>query len=98
MGQVASQTLKNLKVETQSVKLPILRPLIGFDKIEIERIAKEIGTYEISIMPSQSCTIVPSKPSTHANMKTVLAQEAKIDIETILQSSIDNMEILSKND
>jgi len=94
LGQVASQTIRNLKVETQAVNVPIIRPLIGLDKIEIERIAKDIGTYEISISPSQSCTIVPNKPSTHANLKTVLAQEAKIDVESILQSSIDNMETL----
>jgi thiamine biosynthesis protein ThiI len=93
LGQVASQTIKNLKVENQAVDMPIIRPLIGLDKIEIVRIAKNIGTYEISIEPSQCCTIVPNKPSTHANLRTVIAEETKTNIDSMLQRSIDNFKI-----
>jgi len=63
MGQVASQTLANILVEERATALPVLRPLIGLDKVEIERIAKEIGTYEISTLPGLCCTIAPKKPS-----------------------------------
>jgi thiamine biosynthesis protein ThiI len=81
LGQVASQTLANINVEERATKLPILRPLIGFDKIEIERIAKDIGTYDISIMPGLCCTIAPKKPSTYSRLEVAVSEESKIDIE-----------------
>jgi len=62
LGQVASQTLDNLLIISLATDLPILRPLIAMDKIEIERIAKEIGTFEISIEPEESCNFVPRHP------------------------------------
>ena len=83
LGQVASQTLANICVEERATKLPILRPLIGFDKVEIERIAKTIGTYEISILPGLCCTIAPKKPSTYSRMETALEEETRVDIEQL---------------
>jgi len=62
LGQVASQTLDNLLIISLATDLPILRPLIAMDKIEIERIAKDIGTFEISIEPEESCNFVPRHP------------------------------------
>lgn len=62
LGQVASQTLDNLLIISLATDLPILRPLIGMDKVEIEKIAKEIGTFEISIEPEESCNFVPRHP------------------------------------
>ena len=59
LGQVASQTLKNLYVLEQSVKIPVLRPLLCMDKQETIDIAKKIGTYEISIKKSIKCKYVP---------------------------------------
>jgi thiamine biosynthesis protein ThiI len=91
LGQVASQTLRNIKTESQAVNIPILRPLIGLDKIEIEAIAKEIGTYEISILPGMCCTIVPKRPSTYSNLDTVLEEEAKIDIEELVETSLNGV-------
>lgn len=89
LGQVASQTLQNLKVESQAINLPILRPLIGLDKLEIEGIAREIGTYEISIGPGLCCTIVPKKPSTNAMLSRILEEEKKVDIQSLVQDTID---------
>ena len=83
LGQVASQTLANINVEERATKLPILRPLIGFDKVEIERIAKRIGTYEISIRPGLCCTIAPKKPSTYAKIANAVDEEAKVDLEAL---------------
>ncbi len=94
LGQVASQTLQNLYVESQTVHLPILRPLIGLDKLEIEAIAKEIGTFEISIRPGLCCTIVPKKPATRADLERLLSEEEKVDINSMLQESINRLEIL----
>lgn len=88
LGQVASQTLRNIRNESQAVKIPILRPLIGFDKIEIERIAKDIGTYEISISPGLCCTIVPKKPATYSKLGTILAQENKLDISPLVENAL----------
>ncbi|WP_048056589.1 hypothetical protein [Thermococcus sp. 4557] len=62
LGQVASQTLDNLLIISTASDLPILRPLIGLDKEEIVRIAKEIGTFEISIEPEEPCPFVPRYP------------------------------------
>ena len=90
LGQVASQTMENLRVENQTVKIPVLRPLIGFDKEEIISIAKAIGTYEISIRPGVCCNIVPKKPSTRANLEQVLREEEKIDIPSLVETSIES--------
>jgi len=85
LGQVASQTLANINVEERATSLPILRPLIGFDKVEIERIAKRIGTYEISTQPGLCCTISPKKPATYANISATLGEEDKVDIEALAE-------------
>lgn len=85
LGQVASQTLANISVEERATRLPILRPLIGFDKVEIERIAKDIGTYETSIRPGMCCTIAPKKPSTYSRLETAVEEEAKVDLERLAE-------------
>ena len=92
LGQVASQTLQNIYVESQTVSFPILRPLIGLDKLEIESIARKIGTYDISIRPGMCCTIVPSKPSTNANLDRVLSEEKKIDLENLIENALVGLE------
>lgn len=66
LGQVASQTLANLEVESKCLEKPILRPLIGMDKDEIVKLAKEIGTYDISISYKDACPFLPVKPKTRA--------------------------------
>ena len=83
LGQVASQTLANIYVEERATSLPVLRPLIGFDKVEIEKVAKRIGTYATSIMPGLCCTIVPKKPSTYAKIAQAVDEETKIDLERL---------------
>jgi thiamine biosynthesis protein ThiI len=90
LGQVASQTLQNIRTIDQAVKTPIFRPLIGYDKEDIIRIAKEIGTYQLSILPSKSCNAVPVKPSTRARIDKILENEKKIDICSILKDILDN--------
>ncbi len=95
LGQVASQTLQNINIIEKAVKIPILRPLIGFDKEEIIKIAKEIGTYELSIKPSIECSAVPNKPSTMAKVNIVLNEEKKINIKNLLSKSVKNLEVIS---
>jgi thiamine biosynthesis protein ThiI len=100
LGQVASQTLQNLRTETFGINFPILRPLIGYDKIEIEFIAKQIGTYEISISHGKApaCTIVPERPITMALPERILEEEAKIDVSEQLQYALDNIRSLKDLD
>jgi thiamine biosynthesis protein ThiI len=94
LGQVASQTLKNLRVVEQASSLPILRPLIGLDKNDVIKIAREIGTYELSISPSFDCSAVPYKPSTQSKIEKILCEEKKIDIEKLIQQAIENAEVI----
>ena len=94
LGQVASQTLRNIKTESQAVKMPILRPLIGLDKLEIEGIAKRIGTYSISILPGMCCDVVPRRPSTYSRLDVVLKEEQNVDIEGLVEEAVQAMEVL----
>jgi thiamine biosynthesis protein ThiI len=94
LGQVASQTLRNIKTESQAVSIPILRPLIGLDKLEIEKIAKRIETYEISILPGACCDIVPKLPSTYSKLEIVLKEEEKVDIKGLVKEAINGISLL----
>ena len=95
LGQVASQTLQNLRVVEDAVDIPILRPLIGLDKEDIIQIAKKIGTYDYSIIPSSGCSAVPNKPATKARLEDVKSEEKKIDVKKLLDQAIKNAELVS---
>lgn len=95
LGQVASQTLENISTISNAVYIPILRPLIGQDKQEIVEKAKEIGTYDISILPDQDCCVrfVPKHPETKARIKDVEKAEKKLKTKKLIRSAINNIEI-----
>ena len=78
MGQVASQTLDNLAVLTDAATIPVYRPLIGFDKEDVIRIARDIGTFDVSIAPASGCGAVPARPCTAAAIETVRALEEAV--------------------
>lgn len=78
LSQVASQTLDNMKVIDSFTSLNILRPLLCYDKNEIVKLAKEIGTYDISIEKSVDCTAVPKKPITLAKLDRVKKELNKL--------------------
>jgi tRNA uracil 4-sulfurtransferase len=88
LGQVASQTLSNMRSATVSVQLPIVRPLIGFDKQEIETVAKSIGTYGISTRPGLCCQAVPDKPATRTNLVQILQEEDRLDVDQIVDECV----------
>ncbi|MFW6121167.1 MAG: hypothetical protein ACOC80_09760 [Petrotogales bacterium] len=94
LGQVASQTLQNLRVIEQAVTIPILRPLIGFDKEEIIQKAKNIGTYDLSIAPSGGCSAVPNKPATRAKLKQILWEEEKINVDKLVTQTVNNAHLV----
>jgi thiamine biosynthesis protein ThiI len=91
IGQVASQTLENLTVIADAVRMPILRPLVGMDKEEIVAEAIRIGTYEISIIPDQDCCqlFTPRSPETHARHWQAAEAEAKLPIEEMVKAALD---------
>ncbi|MCK9152203.1 tRNA uracil 4-sulfurtransferase ThiI [Methanobacterium alcaliphilum] len=91
MGQVASQTLPNLLATRHSVSMPILSPLIGMDKVEIENMAKEIGTYEISIIPDGGCSAVPRYPETKADIERVLDAQEAVDMDQKLKTVLESL-------
>ena len=91
LGQVASQTLRNMKVEQQAIEMQVVRPLIGLDKEEIIIIAKEIGTYELSIDEAYECGIVPEKPSTSASIEKILEAEEPMDVPEMIKNTLDGI-------
>lgn len=94
LGQVASQTLQNIRTIEQAIKTPVLRPLIGLDKENVVKIAKEIVTYELSILPSESCGAVPNKPSTRAKLERILHEENKLKIAELVNNAVENLKII----
>jgi thiamine biosynthesis protein ThiI len=94
LGQVASQTLENLGVIEKVASLLVFRPLIGEDKEEIVRKARELGTYEISILPHEDCCtlFVPKHPETRADQRFVERVEDALDIETLVEMGLAGME------
>lgn len=95
LGQVASQTLRNIRVVEEKVELPVLRPLIGFDKEDTIQIAKKIGTYTLSIAPTGACDAVPVKPSTQARLEQIYTEEQKINIKELLHYAIKHIKIVT---
>lgn len=96
LGQVASQTIESLTTTNDVAKYPVLRPLISFNKEEIIKIAKEIGTYETSILPYEDCCTVflPRNPVIKPKIKEAEIQESKIDLETLIKYVLDNIEVI----
>jgi len=85
LGQVASQTLDNLAVLDNAINMPILRPLLCFDKNETIKIAKQIGTYELS--ENKKCLFVPRHPATKARLEIVEKEESKLDVKKIINEA-----------
>lgn len=96
LGQVASQTLQSITATNAVVSIPVFRPLIGFDKQDIMEVAHKIGTYEISIQPYEDCCTVflPKNPVTKPKIEKVLKEEAKLNIDELLQKSLESEEII----
>jgi len=96
IGQVASQTIENIDVISRAVTMPVLRPLVGDDKIEIVDIARRIGTYDISIQPDQDCCslFVPKHPETKARLEAIEDSESRMQLDDVLAESMRTAEVL----
>jgi len=97
LGQVASQTIYSVDVINRSVQMPILRPLIGMDKVDIIEISKDIETYETSIKPFEDCCSVflPKHPVTRPKLEDIVESEAVLDIERLVQEAIEGMKVVN---
>lgn len=95
LGQVASQTVEGMTSSNSVIEsLPVLRPLVGFDKNEIIERAVKIGTYDISIQPYEDCCTVflPDYPAIRPKLKDILAEEEKLDVEGLISEALASLE------
>lgn len=94
VGQVASQTLNSIQVINSVTNFPILRPLCTLDKLDIIKISKQIGTYDISIRPHEDCCTIfaPKKPKTKPKEEECLYYEKRFDYETLVNECVENIE------
>ncbi len=99
IGQVASQTIESLAVTDSVVELPVFRPLIGMDKIEIIERAQQIGTYETSILPYEDCctVFVPKHPTTRPNMDSIIKSESVLDVDALIEDALSKSEVIIVN-
>ncbi len=91
LGQVASQTLENIARIDEVAGLPVFRPLIGMDKLEITEQAQRLGTFEISIEPDADCCtlFVPLHPATRMTADAIGAAESRLDVARLVQAGVD---------
>lgn len=96
LGQVASQTAEALAVTDACVSMPVMRPLIAMDKVDIMEKAKEIGTYEKSIEPFEDCCTVflPKHPTTKPKLEKIIESESKLDVEALVNAAVESMELV----
>jgi thiamine biosynthesis protein ThiI len=97
LGQVASQTLEAMAVTEACATMPVLRPVIGLDKRDIVVIAERIGTFDTSILPYEDCCTVftPRHPRTKPKLDEVIAAEADLDIDALVEEAFNGIEIIS---
>ena len=94
LGQVASQTIEGITSSNAVVTLPVLRPLVGFDKMEIIARAKKIGTYETSVLPFEDCCTVflPDFPAIKPKLSFIEEEESKLDVEGLVNEAVASLE------
>ena len=94
LGQVASQTMEAMAVTQAVTSIPVIQPLIGFDKEEIVRTARKIGTFDTSILPYEDCCTVftPRHPRTKPRLRDVEAVEAALDVASLVEEAVNGRE------
>ena len=98
LGQVASQTIEGMTSSNAVVRtMPVLRPLVGFDKTEIVERAREIGTFETSILPYEDCCTVflPKHPLIRPDLRKVEQAESRLDIDALLEEAYASTELVT---
>ena len=94
LGQVASQTMEAMAVTGAVTRLPVLRPVVGMDKEDIVRLARDIGTFDTSILPYEDCCTVftPRHPRLRPTPEEVEAAEAPLDVEAMVRAAVEGIE------
>ncbi len=94
IGQVASQTLHSMRAIEEVLRMPLIRPLATYDKVDIIKIAKQIDTYDISIRPFEDCCTIFKvvNPTTKPSMEKIQEIESKFDFQPLIREAIDNIE------
>jgi len=96
IGEQASQTLHNLRVLNEAVtKYPVHRPLLGFNKLETESLAKKISNFKISTRKTEGCSAAPKKPATKARLEIVKMTEQELDIEGMIEETVREAKIVT---
>lgn len=97
LGQVASQTAQSLVCTDNAVGIPVMRPLIAMDKVDIIDIAREIDTYDISIQPYEDCCTVflPKHPVTKPKLERILQSESLLDVEALVDAAVESVETVT---
>ncbi|KAF0339927.1 tRNA uracil 4-sulfurtransferase ThiI [Pediococcus acidilactici] len=95
LGQVASQTMESMMAINDVTTMPIIRPVVSMDKNEIIEIAKEIDTYDLSIMPFEDCCTIfaPPAPKTRPDLEKARYYESKIDVEGLMKRALDGVQV-----
>ncbi|MFN2431560.1 MAG: tRNA uracil 4-sulfurtransferase ThiI [Gemmatimonadota bacterium] len=96
LGQVASQTLENLAAADRGLDLPVLRPLVGFDKAEIVERARRIGTFTLSIQPFDDCCVLfaPRRPETRARPEEIARAESALPLDELVEGALADARIV----
>ena len=95
LGQVASQTLESMAAINDVTTMPILRPVVSMDKNEIIKIAQDIDTFDLSIMPFEDCCTIfaPPAPKTKPRIDKARYYEERLDVDALVQRALDGIEI-----
>ena len=96
LGQVASQTLESMVVTNSGLEMPVFRPLVAMDKIDIMDISRQIGTYETSILPYEDCCtiFVPKHPKTRPRLEDIEQSEKVLNFPELIADAVENAEII----
>ena len=97
LGQVASQTMQAMYCTDAAAGMPVFRPLIAMDKVDVIAVAREIGTFETSILPYEDCCTVftPRHPKTRPSLEEVLEEEKRYDYETLEKAAVEGVEVVT---
>ncbi len=93
LGQVSSQTMSNMRSIEDAVDIPIMRPLLGYDKNDISELARRIDTYDISIQPHEDCCsyLMPQQPATGSRISDLERAEQNLDVASLVEKTVENI-------
>ena len=96
IGQVASQTIESMNVINDVTNIPVIRPLVTTDKLDIIELARKLETYDISIRPYEDCCTIfaPKNPKTKPSLEKAVEYESKFDYQSMIEEALNNIEVI----